>query len=574
MSHPRMRHTSKFLARAAHRGRSGFTLVEMLVSTALVLLIMVLFAQIYGAAVGTLREQEGIAKNDAKARSVVTMLRNDLRERSYREIPLAVSDPLRASVITRGIVPIHPRCMEVNDAQRGYFYISENDPGNDSDDVLSFTMFLRQELGHFTGRVAQDTSMSGLPNHPDSDDAVVGDGVTSSRAAIVTYYMREGKLHRRINLLRDPLVIPNPYDTGDAGAGALTWLPVQPSNEPTPDQIGLGNPLFTATDFTNWYQNNALAVMQNVPPSTVFSNPMAPDQRRRLLSVKSLDNSARYTNTPVSLPLFRDGHVSPSGNPSGEYTGTTFIGRSALSGNRTGEDIVLSGVVGFDVKIWEQQDGNANGTREANFEGVQRIGRFVDLGHGALTDGTTKGPFGDSVPSGTPTNSTWGRNSTSTYGPGGPSGNRVFDTWHPLAPTGNFPGAAPSTSPAPTTPEAISPPFYPLKIAPDKSTAALSWGANSAITVTGTDWTAHQVYFPWAFRGDYSIGYRATTSGNTGTREPVWSRIPGDKVLDGGVTWECFDNRIGLTAMRITIRFVDPGSDLIRQVTLDHSFLD
>lgn len=542
-----------------HSIRGGFTLVEMLVSTALVLLIMVLFAQIYGAAVGTLREQEGIAKNDAKARSVVTMLRNDLSVRSYREIPLAVSDPLRADVVARGIVPIHPRCLEVNNAQKGFFYISENDPGNDSDDLLSFTMFLPQERGHFTGRVQKDTT--GRINHPDSDDSVVNDGVTASRAAVVTYYMQEGKLHRRINLLRDPLVIPNPYDAGDAGAGALTWLPVQPSNETAADQIGLGNVIFTT--FTNWYDDNALAVTQNPPPA--FSTATT----RRLLSVKSLENTHRLTNAPVALPLFREGHVAPSGNPEDEYDSGAFVGRRRLTGNREGEDVVLSGVVGFDVKVWEPLDANAN-NQEDSFEGPFRRGRFVDIGHGPLRrpDDTPEtnetGPF--RFDTSAPGNATWGKRNTS-YSNGDVGRTRVFDTWHPMRPTGEFPDLPPAALNA----DAV-PPYYPLKVAPTASNT--TWNVNVAKSLDTTDWTQSSIFFPWGSQGDFSIGFRATNNANTGTRLPVWSRIPGDKVKDGNVIWECFDNRIGLSAMRITIRFIDPGSNLIRQVTLDHSFLD
>jgi type II secretory pathway component PulJ len=555
--------------RPAFAGRSGFTLVEMLVSTALVMLIMVLFAQIYGAAVGTLREQEGIAKNDQKARAVITMLRNDLGARSYREIPLAVSDPNKSDLVARGLVPIHPRCLTVEDSQYGFFYISENDPGDDSDDVLSFTMFLQTDVGHYTGRVQKDTAT--LPNHPDSDDAVQGDGVTASRAAIVTYYLRDGRLHRRINLLRDPLVIPNPYDTGDANAGALLWMPLQPSDEAAVNQLGLGNILYPAADYPTWYQQNALARMENPPTS-----------RLRLLSVKSLENTHRHANAPVALPRSREGHSAPDGNPTGEYQAMEFIGRTALAGSREGEDIVLTNVVGFDVKVWELQDANANRSSDS-FEGGQRGGRFVDLGHGALTDGSVKGPFGDSAPS---LNSSWGKNTVGNYGPGGPAGNRVFDTWHPMAPAGDFPGNPPSiTGPPPTSPEAIAPPFYPLKIPPNATdgvgnqTAILTWTSGGSVPFTSTtDWTINGVYFPWAFRGDYSIAYRVAQApmggGTTGALEPVWGRIPGDRVADGNVVWECFDNRIGLTGMRITVRFLDPGTSLIRQVTLDHSFLD
>mgnify|MGYP006969401543 FL=1 len=59
----------------------------MLVATALVMLIMLLFAQVFEAAVGTLTDQRGLSNNDAKARTISTILRNDLRKGVFRASP-------------------------------------------------------------------------------------------------------------------------------------------------------------------------------------------------------------------------------------------------------------------------------------------------------------------------------------------------------------------------------------------------------------------------------------------------------------------------------------------------------
>lgn len=579
--------------------RSGFTLVEMLVSTALVMLIMVLFAEIYSAAVGSIREQEGIAKNDQKARSVVTMLRNDLNARSYREIPVSISDPNRVSLISRGLVPIHPRCLVVDNAQSGMFYISENDPGDDTDDVLSFTLFLRTEAGQYSGRVQKGPATQ--PNHPDSDDGVPNDGVTASRAAIVTYFLQDGKLHRRMNLLRDPLVIPNPYSTAAAYQGSVMALPTQPSD----DQLGNPTtPLGTGTLLNlgspaNWYQQNAIAIQANPPVGT----------RTRVLGAESLDNTQALVNGPVGLPRFREGHsvggtmANPTANPTEEYDTAmppNFQGRLPLSGPRTGEDIVLPNVIAFDVKVFEPQDANVNGQEDTTFEGPSRGGRFVDIGHEELlrpdetVESQQSGPFRLATITTAGNNGTWGRrnqadnpNPITTYGAGGPGGNRIFDTWHPFAPAGmNIPAytlpTPPQTDPAP------SPPYYPLKIDPNSSGTNVwkTWQANTNCNVDFNNWTNSSIYFPWAYLGDFSAGYRMKgstrpappnpqTQGTTNTaREPVWARIFGNEVQDGQVIWECFDNRIGLMGLRVTIRFVDPGSGQIRQLTVDHSFLD
>ena len=99
----------------------------MLVSVALVLLIMTLFAQAFGIAAGSIRVSRGIAENDQRARSMVTILLGDLRKRSYRQREDAVTETLVPSLGTTndgdlqliqlenvanrnslGIVPLHP----------------------------------------------------------------------------------------------------------------------------------------------------------------------------------------------------------------------------------------------------------------------------------------------------------------------------------------------------------------------------------------------------------------------------------------------------------------------------------
>jgi len=64
--------------------RRGFTLIEMLVSTALVMLIMLLFARIFEEAIGTVRAQRALIANDEKARAFTTTMRRDLNNLTYR----------------------------------------------------------------------------------------------------------------------------------------------------------------------------------------------------------------------------------------------------------------------------------------------------------------------------------------------------------------------------------------------------------------------------------------------------------------------------------------------------------
>ena len=55
--------------------RQAFTLVEMMIAVALVLLMMSLFAEIFSVAIGSMSRSKGVAENDQRARMVLTILK-------------------------------------------------------------------------------------------------------------------------------------------------------------------------------------------------------------------------------------------------------------------------------------------------------------------------------------------------------------------------------------------------------------------------------------------------------------------------------------------------------------------
>jgi hypothetical protein len=74
-------------------------------------------------------------------------------------------------------------------------------------------------------------------------------------------------------------------------------------------------------------------------------------------------------------------------------------------------------------------------------------------------------------------------------------------------------------------------------------------------------------------------GGAAPTPGQTGTKEPEWPRQHGAIVKENvgtpaEVWWQCADNRVGLEAIKITIRYLDAGSGQERQLTIYHSFVE
>ena len=198
-------------AKSQTHHRHGFTLIEMLIAVTLVLLMMVLFAEIFGLASESMELQRTIADGDQNVRSLTTVLRSDLQKRTFRDVvPYSSTESLDFQTL-----PFASR--------RGYIYISLNDPDNATDNLLQFTV--RSTItkdtgdetpyyGRATGIVQRNppvpdpaASVRANPQQPEHDDGELALNFTaSSTAAEIAYFMRGDRLYRRVVLLRDPLV--------------------------------------------------------------------------------------------------------------------------------------------------------------------------------------------------------------------------------------------------------------------------------------------------------------------------------------------------------------------------------
>ena len=647
----------------------GFTLAEMLVATALVMLIMLLFAEVFQAAVGTLTEQRGLSNNDAKARTVVTTLRSDLQSATNRQ-------PISGDV--KGIVAFGPNDI-VDSRQQGFFYFAENDPLNDADDRLHLTVFTDETSRApaqedavripFFGRAQPIGRPDGSGvnandrNQPDVDDGEFGNSAAVSRAAEVTYFLRNGNLYRRYLLLREPLSNASPPfgPQPEIGSGADEGELLVPLSYnlnadvagPTPG----GQDFWHDFDFSATFRNGGL----------------------RFNGVVSLDNSVGLSNEPIALPGNRFG-FHPNFPLPREYLnrndaiGVTWIGGftheetshpgfgwpgfntniitrndlvfssagvvtepsgpTVLSGSRVGEDILLTGVEAFDVEVWDplyiEGDADGSGDWDAfhplddyNGDGLRQTGgAFVDLGHGLRPvtswfhhlrnanrafGGRTYAPGGFSLGGdGQPgdagvdddgdgnTDSIAGNPDVKEIGWPGTDDviNRTFDTWHPQMldlPPGQSPGSAPFRPLRVATPDVIAwnalqgygigQVYFPDLLGPDRSPGRQFVNDDGVNSITDFDGSGNPDLdeIGWPGSDDNtspSFAYRVISGGTSGAREPTWPRRPGAIVQDGGVTWQSFDNRVGLEQIRITIRFRDPGSGQKRQVTLIHSFVE
>ena len=542
----------------------------MLVATALVVVMLLMFAQIYTVAVSGITNQRGLANNDQKARMFATIIRNDLQNLTYRQ-------PSPAYGNVQGIVPLAPGDEAITDPlrQKGYLYYSENNPLLDFDDVLQFTVMLGtpESASGSTQQLFQGAAANlGLANEPDLDDGVSGNGLGSSRAAEIAYFLRAGNLYRRVLPLRDP-VRANASPSNQPGNGV---------NDSYNYNIGSQDYTNTSNFYTDFGYSATRAYAE------VFNSGTGSLEWRSWLwfnGIDSLDNTAGESNSPLALPWHRFGfHTNPqdtndhgmpreydsSATPAffGRYTEqeTSYIiapsvGDQTLPTNKFGwpginnpymdrstggivldadgvinsmdgigvnEDLLLSNVEAMDVEIYDL----VNET-------------FVSIGDaGSL--------FADGGASRTNT----------VFGPS-TGGNRVFDTWHPATGT-FFSNTQPPTRPLIYT-GAITSTF------PTNPATTLTVGERYRVPALTTS----------AGNFSNSMHYEVIQSGPASARVPELPPVPGtivtiptsDTTIQPAIL-RCVDNRIGIPAIRITIRYRDIQSNQIRQVSIVHSFVE
>ena len=202
-----------------HRFARGFTLVEMLVATALVVLMMMMFAQIFQTASSLVSNQKGMAELDQNVRTLTILLRGDIGQRTFVDVV-----PFVPGQDTSGAtIPPFDESTEKGYAEeyrRGFFSISENVANNATDDVLHLTIRTDSPLRTvpqlpFSGKTRllhfdppppdNDQYLIDNPDQPEFDDGQTEVNSTgSSRYAEVCWFLRNGVLYRRLLLLRDP----------------------------------------------------------------------------------------------------------------------------------------------------------------------------------------------------------------------------------------------------------------------------------------------------------------------------------------------------------------------------------
>lgn len=587
---------------------TGFTLVEMLVAVALVLLLMSMFAQVFQIAGSTMSKQRGIAENDQRSRTLQNIIKGDLDKRTFRLVVPWVNQE-------NGQLPEADGPL-----RRGYLYISENDPASETDDFLQLTVSAnvitkQKDFEPFTGKATlvgsqglADPTNQGQrnrllydePNQPEADDGrtTLEDGTATSSAAEVAYFLRNGNLYRRVLLIREPL----------PSVGAADAQPRFKANN---------NTLWDAFDYTT-------SPDPGVPPSypatgnfwndfdfSAFPQPCSGDSTlyyARFHGIDDLNNASTNTQFPFGRPGWRFGHHTSWGrsreldrfdaNPNffvGRLTheetsrpninyphGAAFNPMAAnyldadndgvidgtFSGPRRGEDLLLPNVHAFDIKIWDEL---------AN--------RFVDIGS------TTDAIYYSQTYRSSSGGETYGPSRNNTF-------NNVFDTWHPdvdldldndgtvnsdeqnLQPPFRLRLYRPYPANDHPTINDTTPTAFPAPINGSTDRRIESWEPNySGLTIGDRRFPA-VAELQASTRFYYRVVDVFGSTPQTGASAPNWPTAAGQRVVDAdtsglnGVIWEAVDNWRPLKAIQITVRFFDIPSDQMRQVTIVHNLVD
>jgi hypothetical protein len=317
--------------------RGGMTLVEMLVATAMTLIVMGIVAQLFGLVANTLNGSRDTIKMSADVRSVANMLRRDLAGITVKPLPPVAADSDAGYLeIIEGTV---------TDAAAGFSQLT-----GDCDDVLMFTT--RSMDQPFVGRF---TPSAGVVESIESNVAEV---VWFCRASPSAFQVAAGStlytLYRR-----QLLVTEYPYAGG----------------------------------FSN--VNNAVTAAL---PGVLYDYDLSLRPDGTVVRPNSLSDLSRRE--------FRAWHdtVGPPSAARFPYN-NTLSNLSPLTDGRSGEDVVLTNVISFDVRVFDPRapirtstsTGVATTPGDPGWSGGSNtgaIGAYVDLGWA----GTSVTSFGGSFP--------------------------------------------------------------------------------------------------------------------------------------------------------------------------------
>jgi prepilin-type N-terminal cleavage/methylation domain-containing protein len=357
------------MLRRPRSAKRGYTLVEILVALTLTLILMTTVVTVFGRVGTGMRNARRALEQNDRLRTAAQQLRSDLNGITARldgragrpEEALGYFELIEGSYLfnlntTSGGTPYYG----VNDKKAADYTVGE------LGDILMFTS--RNAARPFVGRFGMDAN--GNPQTIQSD------------VAEVSWYLRGNRLHRRV-LLVVPGVAPtsftgysqnkskfyNDYDlsahisNGQIVPNSLADLVKRQNrfaHDPTTFPYDVrqwgpyGLPTLAECTSQRWMAGSSNGMMPQAPAQSTWP------------SFKQTDYWDVSATSPFALTASSSANLSDQALTNLKNDGT-----------RVADDVVLTNVIGFDVKVWEPA---ANGG----------AGDYLDLGYGTGNQGVTK----------------------------------------------------------------------------------------------------------------------------------------------------------------------------------------
>jgi prepilin-type N-terminal cleavage/methylation domain-containing protein len=307
--------------------RRGFTLVEIMVAMALTLFILAILSEVFVTGADTFRTLKAVGDLNASLRSTTNMLRSDLSAKHF-EGTRRLSD---ASFWTEG------------PPQQGYFYLYQgpppgtagSDPNNVNEGFDADLILSRRCVAHklaFTVRLQgtrqQDFFTISDPNGilasvPNGAARYQTPNTFSSQWMEVCYFLSPVQSAATADgtqlyaLYRQQRVVVGDNSQLNWGANRVAW---------TPALLGQYQPVLSCTPNPNNTGNNNTFLYFNSPADLTI-----PERRTAAAFV----NAAGVYQVPATFtPLKKNGLIS-------------------------GDDLVLTDVISFDVKVWKSNNAAA-----------------------------------------------------------------------------------------------------------------------------------------------------------------------------------------------------------------------
>lgn len=368
-----MRRTYRANLRSACRQR-GFTLLEVMIATAITLLMMISMVQVFKVISDSMKQGRAALQMNNSLRSVTTRLRQDLANLTVRvDPPSDTSSGGGYFEYFDGSMTDYTASLFAGDAPRSNRF-------GDTDDILMFTA--RAGSGAwFSGQVPRYVIDPPLPGNPPDPTPVV---ITSQLAEIVVFarpirspatpmtqnfddadgnHFPDGfRLHYRVLLIRP--------DLNTIGTTAVRTLPV----------FSIPSATDTPTTMATYFGNCDLSMRR------VYDGNGAVDDLIAANSLEDLANPANRfahyqfplnglgTGGSCTMPLLvldpipntelTVGSVGPYADPNpaggppqllganGNYLHPAYV-LGFINSDRTGEDVIANNIVAFDIKGYD-----------------------------------------------------------------------------------------------------------------------------------------------------------------------------------------------------------------------------